>query len=114
MQNYLARGVAIYMLSFFVGDIPFAQAGFDHFTVIDSLGKWRIEQKFDAKTKQIFCRAFLKGNGTWFAEKVRINWNDEFIVPEGDSLREIPSLNDLREVRGMLQECRKGLLYLPS
>ncbi len=114
MQNFFARFFAIYLLSSFTGEIPFAQAGFDHFTVIDSLGKWRIEQKFDAKTKQIFCRAFLKGNGTWFAEKVRINRNDEFIVPEGVSLREIPSLNDVREVISMLQECRKGLLYLPS
>ena len=114
MQNHLARVVAIYLLSFFIGEIPIAQAGFDKFTVIDSLGKWRIEQKFDAKTKQIFCRAFLKGNGTWFAEKVRINRNDEFIVPEGGLLREVPSLNDVREVRGMLRECRKGLLYLQS
>ena len=114
MQNYLARVVAIYMLSFFIGEIPLVQAGFDHFTVIDSLGDWRIEQKFDAETKKIFCRAFLKGHGTWFAEKIRLNRNDELVVPKGSSLKDIPSLNDLSKVRSLLQECRKGLLYLPK
>ncbi len=114
MQNLLVRVVIIYVFSFFFGEIPISEAGFDRFTVIDSLGKWRIEQKFDSKTKQIFCRAFLKGNGTWFAEKIRINQNDEFMVPEGVLFRDIPSLDDVREIKSLLQECRKGLLYIPS
>ncbi len=113
MHNRLSRVFAIYLLAVFIGEIPIAQAGFDHFTVIDSLGNWRIEQKFDAETKKIFCRAFVKGNGTWFAEKIRINQNDELIFPEGISFKDISSSNDVKKVRALLQDCRKGLFYLP-
>ncbi len=113
MQKHLPRVVAIYLLSFSLVDIPIAKAGFDHFTVIDIFGDWIIEQKFDSETKQVFCRASLKGNGTWFAGKTRLNMNNELIVSEGSSSRDRPSLEDVRKVRVLLENCRKGLLYIP-
>ncbi len=102
----------MYLLSSFFEYIPIAQAGFDRFTVIDGFGKWRIEQKFDSETKQIFCRASLNGNGTWFAEKVRLNRKNELVIPEGVSVADEPNLNEVRKIRDLLEKCRKGLLYL--
>ncbi len=114
MQKHLSRVVSIYVLTIITFDISMVSAGFNHFTVIDLFGKWNIEQKFDSETKKIFCRAFVEGNGTWFAENVRLDRDDELVMPEGITSGDLPSMNDLREVRARLKKCRNGLLYLSN
>ncbi len=113
MQKRLTRFLATYMLTSLVVAHN-ADAGLDTFTVIDLHRDWRIEQKYESETKTIFCRAFLEGNGTWFAENVRLDRDDELVMPEGITSADLPRMNDLKEVRARLKKCRNGLLYFSN
>ena len=89
-------------------------AGFNEFTRLDSYGDWIIEQKFDSETKKVLCRASMKGDGTWFAAKIRLNRNDEVLLPQGDAKDKKIELADVQHVRRMLRKCRASLLYLQN
>ncbi|WP_052043925.1 MULTISPECIES: hypothetical protein [unclassified Prochlorococcus] len=100
------------MASFFFLDISSGHSGLNRFTEIDSFNNWIIEQKFDSETKKVVCRASMKGDGTWFAAKIRLNKNDEVLLPHGDSKHKEIELDDLEHVRSLLRKCRASLLYL--
>ena len=92
-----------------------AQAGLNQFTELDSVGKWTIEQKFTPEENKIECRASIKGYGTWFGARIRLDGNDEVLIPEDVLYKNKFDISDsLIEVRKALLSCRSGLLYIQS
>ncbi len=91
---------------------PFANAGFNTFSKIDTYEKWIIEQKFDSEKNEIFCRASRKGYGTWFDERIRIDKNNELVFPTGITKKNYPSKALLKKILISLENCRSDLLYL--
>ena len=87
------------------------QAGLNQFTEIDSLGKWSIEQKFNPEDNKVECRASMKGYGTWFGEKIRLDKNNDVIMPPGSLSENYPSQEDLEEIKELLKKCSSGLFY---
>ena len=101
----------IYPLAFF--QIPFANAGLNKFTEIDSFDNWTIEQKFDSETKDISCRASMNGYGTWFGDKIRLNQDDDLFYPKGIPKENLRVSMPLKKLRISLKKCRSGLIYSP-
>ena len=90
-------------------------SGLNQFTEIDSFGKWTIEQKFTPEENKIECRASIKGYGTWFGARIRLDGNDEVLIPEDVLYKNKFDISDsLIEVRKALLSCRSGLLYIQS
>ncbi len=104
----------ILLFNFFLSlfQISFVKAGYNQFTEIDSLGNWSIEQKFDSEKEVIECRASKYGYGTWFGERIRLDNNNQLIIPKdlNEGLVEVDLYLD--EVRAALKNCRSGLIYL--
>ena len=89
------------------------QAGLNQFTEIDSLGKWSIEQKYNPEDNKVECRASMKGYGTWFGERIRLDENGELLIPENALYKNKADIfSSLIEVRIALSNCRSGLLYI--
>ncbi len=106
--------IAKYIFLFFLVDIPLIHSGLDHFSEIDSFEKWIIEQKFDFETNKVSCRASMKGNGTWFAQRIRLDKNDQILIPEGMKLKNTFRSSELEHVKSLLLKCRSSVLYLPN
>ena len=53
-----------------------------YLTEIDSFGKWIVEQKFNSEENKVYCRASMKGYGTWFGERIRLDDNGEVLITE--------------------------------
>ncbi len=88
-------------------------SGLNQFTDIDSFGKWTIEQKFTPEKNKIECRASVKGYGTWFSERIRLDGNDQLLIPEDALYNKKTDIFDyLAEVRKALLNCRSSLLYI--
>ena len=66
------------LLLFLVGTSVLAQS----FQTIDRVDGWLIERKMDSKQNHI-CRASLPGGGSWFSARVRLDLNDDLVVPQG-------------------------------
>ena len=89
------------------------QAGLNQFTEIDSLGKWSIEQKFNPDNNKVECRASMKGYGTWFGERIRLDENGEVLMPEDVRYKNKADIfSSLIDVRNALSNCRSSLLYI--
>ena len=89
------------------------EAGLNKFTEIDSLGKWSIEQKFSPEENKIACRASMKGYGTWFGERIRLDDNGEVLIPEDVIYKNKSDVfSSLIEIRKALSNCRSSLLYI--
>ena len=65
-------------LLFLVGTSALAQS----FQTIDRIDGWLIERKRDSEQNHV-CRASLPGGGSWFPERVRLDLNDDLVVPQG-------------------------------
>ena len=102
----------IYTVSIF--QTPFANAGLNEFTQIDSFDNWTIEQKLDSETKDISCRASMNGYGTWYGDKIRLNQDDDLFYPKGSSKKKSQDSIPLKKLRIALKKCRSGLIYLPG
>ncbi len=89
-----------------------AKAGLDHFSYLDQVDNWVIERRIDSKENTVKCRAYLRGNATWFGARIRLDRNDELLIPEDlkNSKRSSPKM--LAKVKQKLYTCRSGLIYL--
>ena len=77
------------------------------FQILDRVDGWEIERKLDSEQNQV-CRASLPGGGSWFAARVRLDPNNDLVVPEGFAP---PNKASLYSVREALRLCRSSLLY---
>ncbi len=88
-----------------------ASAALDKFTKLDQIGDWVIERKIDSPTKEVFCRASKKGYGTWFSSRIRLNIDNELVVPDQLLSKEKPTESTLKTVRNALKNCRSSIIY---
>ena len=92
---------------------PSIYAGLNQFTEIDSVGKWSIEQKFSHEDNKVECRASMKGYGTWFGERIRLDENGEVLIPQDVIYKNKSDVfSSLIEIRKALSSCRASLLYI--
>ena len=77
------------------------------FHTIDRVDGWLIERKRDSEQNHV-CRASLPGGGSWFSERVRLDLNDDLVVPQGLVTPNKASVNSAREA---VRLCRSSLLY---
>ncbi len=77
------------------------------FQTLDRVDGWLIERKLDREQNHV-CRASVPGGGSWFSARVRLDLNDEVVVPKGLSKPSKASVNSAREA---LRLCRSSLLY---
>ena len=68
----------IVLLLSLIGTSALAQ----NFQTIDRVDGWLIERKLDSEQNHV-CRASVVGGGSWFSARVRLNRNDELVVPNG-------------------------------
>ncbi len=112
MRFFLSR-FALYASLLQAFQNPMIQAGLNQFTEIDSFGKWTIEQKFNYEKNKVECRASIKGYGTWFGERIRLDGNGQVLIPEDVSYKnKVEIFDQLIEVRKALSHCRSSLLYI--
>ena len=86
-----------------VGTSALAQS----FQTIDRVDGWLIERKRDSEQKHV-CRASLPGGGSWFSARVRLDFNDALVVPQGLITPNKTSVDSAREA---VRLCRSSLLY---
>ena len=93
----------IVLLLSLIGTSALAQ----NFQTIDRVDGWLIERKLDSEQNHV-CRASVVGGGSWFSARVRLNRNDELVVPNGLIPPNEASVASAREA---LRLCRSSLLY---
>ena len=86
-----------------VGTSALAQS----FQTIDRVDGWLIERKMDSKQNQV-CRVSLPGGGSWFSARVRLDLNDDLVVPQGLIM---PNKASVDSARKAVRLCRSSLLY---
>ena len=104
----------IYSCLIFIFDVSSVDAGLNKFTKLDQLGEWFIERKLDSSNDKVLCRASMIGNGTWFGARVRLDHNDELVLPPGLVPHKYPGEKKLDEVKYSLARCRSDLLYISN
>ena len=77
------------------------------FQTLDRVDGWLIERKLDREQNHV-CRASVPGGGAWFSARVRLDLNDEVVVPQGLSEPSNASVDSAREA---LRLCQSSLLY---
>ena len=90
-------------LLFLVGTSALAQS----YQTIDRVDGWLIERKRDSEQNHV-CRASLRGGGSWFSARVRLDHNDNLVVPQGLITPNNTSVDAAREA---VLLCRSSLLY---
>ena len=90
-------------LLFLVGTSALAQS----FQTIDRVDGWLIERKRDSEQNHV-CRASLPSGGSWFSARVRLDHNDNLVVPQGLITPNKTSVDAAREA---VLLCRSSLLY---
>ena len=75
------------------------------FQTIDRVDGWLIERKRDSEQNHV-CRASLPGGGSWFSERIRLDLNDDLVVPQGLITPNKASVNSARET---VRLCRLSL-----
>ena len=50
------------------------------FQTIDRVDGWLIERKMESKQNHV-CHASLPGGSSWFSARVRLDLNDDLVVP---------------------------------
>ncbi len=91
-----------------------AKAGLNEFTKLDEIKGWVIERRFDSDLNQIICRASIPLYGAWFSTRIRLNKNDELIIPSGFKANSLTNDFVLSSVKASLMNCRSGLIYIPA
>ena len=111
MKNFGLNGVMLILvcLSFSVE----SHAGLDGFTYLDQIDAWQIERKVDSKTHKIICRASIPGYGAWFSQRIRLDQNDQLIIPSDISKFYSQKEISLIKVKRALKTCRAGMIYIP-
>ena len=100
-QAGLMKG--FFLLLSLIGISALAQS----YQTIDRVDGWLIERKLDRQQNHV-CRASLPGGGSWFSTRVRLDFNDSLVVPDGLTP---PNKESLVLVREALRLCRSSLLY---
>jgi hypothetical protein len=77
------------------------------YQTIDRVDGWLIERKLDREQNHV-CRASVPGGGSWFSTRVRLDFNDSLVVPDGLTP---PNKESLVLAREALRLCRSSLLY---
>ena len=77
------------------------------FQTIDRVDGWLIERKRDSEQNHV-CHASLPGGGSWFSERVRLDLNDDLVVPQGLITPNKASVDAALEA---VHLCRSTLLY---
>ena len=90
------------------------EAGLDRFSQLDQIDDWIIERRVDSSTNDVSCRASKSGYGTWFGARVRLDKNDELLIPQAFLGSQPTSPSTITKVKGALKSCRAGLIYLPQ
>ena len=88
-----------------------SRAGLDEYTRIDILEEWLIERKVESSTGDIYCRGSIRGYGTWFGARIRLNSENKLVVPEDLSQNKLPDEQVLEKVVKALENCRESLIY---
>ncbi len=99
----------ILKLVFFVSA---AQAGLDKYSYLDKINDWVIERRVDSSTNMISCRASIPGYWTWFGDRIRLDKNNDLLVPKAVKKSQRPGALELKKVKLALKACRKDLLYI--
>ena len=91
------------------------KAGLNKFTDLIFVEDWLIERKVDLTNNEIKCRASIPSHANWFGARVRLSPKNELIKPIWISVNENQLLESkLSKVRGMLDDCQSGFLFLPE
>ena len=77
------------------------------FQTIDRVDGWLIERKRDSEQNYVY-RASLPGGGSWFSERIRLDLNDDLVVPQG---LVTPNKTSVDAAREAVLLCRSSLLY---
>ena len=90
-------------------------AGLNSFTSLIVVEDWLIERKIDLTINETKCRASIPSHATWFGARIRLGPNNELIKPIWISVKADQVLDSkLVKIKGLLDECRSGLLFLPD
>ncbi len=108
----MSKSILLFLMLFHVSEA--AHAGLDKYTYLDKIENWTIERKVDSKSKDIFCRASIFDNGTWFGSRIRLNKDDEIIYPMEVLKKTTPSKQTITTLKKALKACRAGFIYSPE
>ena len=108
LKNYL-------FLTLFISIFTSVNAGLNSFTDLIFVEDWLIERKVDLTINEIKCRASIPSHANWFGARVRLGPNNELIKPSWISVKPDQLIDSkLDKVIQLLDDCRSGLLFLPS
>ena len=90
-------------------------AGLNRFTNLIFVEDWLIERKVDLTINETKCRASIPSHANWFGARVRLGPNNELIKPIWISVKADQIIDSkLTKIKGILDNCRSGLLFLPE
>ena len=84
----------------------------DKFTYLDRIGRWTIERMVEPSTNKVRCRASIVEYGNWFADRIRLDKEDELVLPKEDISIQFLDTVSLEKVRHSLKNCRSGFIYM--
>ncbi len=91
---------------------PHSHAGLNQFTDLDQFQGWLIERKFDSENKMIYCRASMPKYGPWFGLRVRLDSEDQLLIPNYLAIKENTFNKQLiSRLRKALKNCRENFIY---
>ena len=88
------------------------KAGLNNYTPLFNVGDWLIERKLDLRNENLFCRASVPLHSSWFGSRIRLDLNDQLIVPSWIESKTYSSPRLLERVRNSLNKCRNDFLNL--
>ncbi len=89
-----------------------SEAGLGYYSNLISVKDWVIERKIDVNTNEVKCRASVVRYGSWFSARVRLDRNNNLILPLRYSGISKPSDETLKEVKRSLKACEEGVFFL--
>tara|TARA_B100000700_G_scaffold320005_1_gene416433 strand:- start:1007 stop:1363 length:357 start_codon:yes stop_codon:yes gene_type:complete len=90
-----------------------ANAGLNKYTNLDEINNWIIQRRYDGANNRMSCRAYFKGYGTWFGERLRINNDNILIYPDNMKPGLYDNSQEVELVKVFLNRCRKSIIYTP-
>ena len=104
-----------FFLTFLAWSCTSVKSGVNNFTDLIFVEEWLIERKVDLTINETKCRASIPSNANWFGARIRLGPNNELIKPIWISVKTDQLLDSqLDKVKEVLEDCRSGLLFLPS
>tara|TARA_Y100001968_G_C19123526_1_gene603091 strand:+ start:82 stop:426 length:345 start_codon:yes stop_codon:yes gene_type:complete len=111
MKNVGLRGFSL-ILVYWIFPVE-SLAGLDAFTSLVQIDAWQIERKVESNTNKIICRASIPGYGAWFSQRIRLDQNDQLMIPSDISQMDLSNKISLKKVKEALKTCRAGMIYFP-